>query len=112
MTNQITKLLDAAEPDAWQSAGKIFGNPKLAEMYGGEVTQLYSRATVEKLMRQVLRKAAEVCDHQYEKDKAHQAAGGQDNSDGYVTGYKDGCGDCGHELRRMAEEASKDAGEE
>jgi hypothetical protein len=78
----MTNILDAVEPDWWDEQG---------------AGPFYSRETVESLLEahreQVLLEAAEFCDTQYERDKPNQEAGGQDNSDGYVSGYVDGSGD-------------------
>lgn len=47
------------------------------------------------------RKAAEICFTRPERDRPSQEAGGQDNSDGYVTGYSEGCGDCHYEIKDL-----------
>lgn len=47
--------------------------------------------------------AAKVCDEQAERDKPHQISGSQ--SDDYMTGYADGCGDCGHTIRALKDQS-------
>jgi len=55
---------------------------------------------------EALEEAAKICDAQFEKDRPHQINGNQ--PDDYVTGYADGSGDCGNELRRLAASKRKE----
>jgi hypothetical protein len=107
----MTNILDTVEPTLWGHKALdtlIISNTPHAHL---ENVALYSRETlepaIERLLaehrKQVLLEVAKFCDTQYERDKSNQEASGQDNSDGYVSGYIDGAGDCGHGLRRMAE---------
>jgi hypothetical protein len=64
-----------------------------------EITPLYTTPPqANALVAAAYRKAAEIAHGQYQRNKPMQDAGGQDDSDNYVTGYKEGCSDVFHEI--------------